>query len=151
MRAAYGSPENYERHISSDLTFTEPAFSLATRAATAGAPTWLYRFGYVVEEKRAALPGAVHASDVPFQFDNLAAVGITPTPADLAAAKQVADYWTHFARTGDPNGNGLPVWPRLAPAAPVMLRLAGDKTDTAPADAPTIRAIAAARDAAKKK
>ena len=151
VRAAYGSPENYERHISSDLTFTEPAFSLATRAATAGAPTWLYRFGYVVEEKRAALPGAVHASDVPFQFDNLAAVGITPTPADLAAAKQVADYWTHFARTGDPNGNGLPVWPRLAPAAPVMLRLAGDKTDTAPADAPTIRAIAAARDAAKKK
>ena len=151
VRAAYGSAENYERHVSSDLTFTEPAFSLATRATKAGAPTWLYRFGYVAEEKRASLPGAVHASDVPFQFDNLAAAGIKPTAADLAAAKQVADYWTHFAKTGDPNGAGLPAWPRFVPAAPVMLRIAGDKTDTAPADAPTIKAIAAARDAAKKK
>ncbi|WEK43409.1 MAG: carboxylesterase family protein [Candidatus Sphingomonas colombiensis] len=150
VRAAYGSAEAYERHVASDLTFTEPAFSLATREAAAGAPTWLYRFGYVVEEKRAALTGASHATDVPFHFDNLAAAYGKPTPTDMAAAKLVADYWTAFAKTGDPNAKGRPAWPRFTPNAPMMLRV-GHKTDAAPADAPEIKAIAAARDAAKKK
>lgn len=151
VRAAYGSAESYERHVPSDMTFSEPAYSLATRQAAAGGPTWLYRFGYVVEEKRATLAGASHATDVPFQFANLAAAGGKPTPADMAAAKLVADYWVQFAKTGDPNGKGLPSWPRLAAAAPVLLRIGSDKTDTAPADTPEIKAIAAARDAAKKK
>jgi para-nitrobenzyl esterase len=148
VRAAYGSPEIYAHKIASDFPFTEPALALAARQS-AGTPTWLYRFGYVVEEKRATLAGAPHASDVPFQFDNLAATGGKVTPADMAAAKLVADYWVNFARTGDPNGAGLPRWPRFDTKAQTLLAI-GPDTAPAPAVSPPLRAIAAALDAAKK-
>ena len=143
VRTAYGSADAYDRHIPSDFTFTEPAFSLARRQA-ANAPTWLYRFGYVAEEKRATLAGASHATDVPYQFDNLAAAGGKPSPADMATAKLVADHWVRFARTGDPG------WARFAPGEQ-MLVISNTTSATAPAGTPEIRAIAAARDAAKKK
>jgi len=143
VRAAYGSAEAYDRHIPSDFTFTEPAFSLASRQA-AVAPTWLYRFGYVAEAKRATLAGASHATDVPYQFDNLAAAGGTPTPADMAAAKLVAEHWVRFAKTGDPG------WPRFGTDGQ-MLVISNNGAAPAPAGTPEIKAIAAARDAAKKK
>jgi para-nitrobenzyl esterase len=148
VRAAYGSPDLYKRNIPSDFTFSEPALTLASRQS-AGTPTWLYRFGYVVEEKRKSLSGASHASDVPFQFDNLMLAGGKVTPADMAAARLVADYWVNFARTGDPNGPGLPAWPRFAAKDGQMLAIGVD-TKATPAGGAVLRAIAVARDAGKK-
>ena len=148
VRAAYGSPNLYTRNIPSDFTFSEPALALASRQSL-GTPTWLYRFGYVAEDKRKSLSGASHASDVPFQFDNLALAGGEVTASDMAAAKLVADYWVRFARTGDPNGPGLPAWPRFAAKDGAMLAIGTDSKAT-PAGGPALRAIAAARDAGKK-
>jgi len=64
---------------------------------------------------------ATHASEVPYAFDNLGELPLYPDRSvpDLAAAskpdQKVADemssYWVNFARTGDPNGKGLPKWP----------------------------------------
>jgi para-nitrobenzyl esterase len=68
---------------------------------------------------RPAFPAA-HAAELPYVFDNLGALPLFPDGSDpkLAAAsapdRAVADrmssYWVNFARSGDPNGPGLPVW-----------------------------------------
>ncbi|MEN3745938.1 carboxylesterase family protein [Sphingomonas sp. HF-S3] len=149
VKAAYGSPQAADRHVAGDVLFAEPALALATRHARSGAPTWLYRFGYVAAAKRKADAGAGHATDVIFQFDNLAKDDPAPMPDDLAAADLLARYWTNFAKTGDPNGAGLPVWRPLDPASPETLSIGIAGTGMAPATTPALAAIAAARDAAK--
>jgi para-nitrobenzyl esterase len=52
--------------------------------------------------------GSAHGAEVPYVFDNLA----TPTPpATVTLATMVSGYWVNFAKTGNPNGPGLPRWP----------------------------------------
>jgi para-nitrobenzyl esterase len=36
-------------------------------------------------------------------------------------------YWTNFAKTGDPNGPALPVWPAFTTAKPQVMNLAPAK------------------------
>lgn len=146
VRAAYGSDSAMRRAIASDVVFVEPSVALARRHAATGAPTWLYRFGYVAEAKREEGSGAGHATDMPFHFATLDQTDIKPSPADQAMATRMGDLWTRFARTGDPNGGGLPFWPRYDAGAPQMLFL-GVETRILSAAEPVINAIAAARDA----
>ena len=74
-------------------------------------------------------PGArnlrtAHAVEIPYVFNNLAAPRLFPdasspelsssSESERALADRVSSYWVNFARTGDPNGKGLPSWPRFS-------------------------------------
>ncbi|MGL3823228.1 carboxylesterase/lipase family protein [Sphingopyxis sp. R3-92] len=142
VKAAYASEDEANRRMGGDVIFAEPALAFGLSQAGAGAPTFLYRFGYVAEAQRKPDVGAVHASDVAFQFGNLAP---DAAAADRAAAKLIGDYWTNFAKAGDPNGGGLPLWSRLDPAAPQLLSIGIAVTAMAAAGTPALTAIAAAR------
>ncbi|HZX97188.1 MAG TPA: carboxylesterase family protein [Myxococcales bacterium] len=57
--------------------------------------------------------GAAHASEIQYLFDLRSVVPAPPLTADqqrLSAA--MVAYWTNFARTGNPNWLGTPLWPR---------------------------------------
>jgi len=118
---AYGGAPGFEADIISDMIFNEPARALARLHAAAGHPTYLYRFDVV----SAAMPephgGATHASERPYVFDNLTASSWATDDVDQRAATAMADYWTSFARAGDPNGGGHPVWPRVGEGATHLL------------------------------
>jgi para-nitrobenzyl esterase len=100
-----------------DKTMVEPARHLADEMARAGQPIWLYRFSYVPESERSTMIGTVHGFEIPYAFDLPAAfVGDKVTPADKAMAELTSAYWVAFGKTGDPNGDARPRWPRHDPA-----------------------------------
>jgi len=55
--------------------------------------------------------GAFHTSEVPYIFRTLDKLDRPWTAVDRIVSETVASYWTGFARSGDPNGNGLAPWP----------------------------------------
>lgn len=109
--------EELMQQVFADEAMVEPSRHLADVTARAGQPTWWYRFSYVPESQRARLSGAPHALDIAFTFDIPdALVGNQVTAADRAMGELTSAYWVSFAKTGDPNGEGRPQWPRHDPA-----------------------------------
>lgn len=118
---AYGGQEGYDAHVVSDIVFNEPARRLARLHAAAGHPTWLYRFDVVSVAMPEPHTGATHASERQYVFDTLTASPWATDEMDQRAATLMADYWTGFARRGDPNGGDRPAWPDLREATDQLL------------------------------
>ncbi|MGO9776070.1 MAG: carboxylesterase/lipase family protein [Terracidiphilus sp.] len=56
---------------------------------------------------------AFHSDDIEYVFGTLdTRPGAVWRPEDWKLSEQMMSYWTNFARSGDPNGPGLPVWPK---------------------------------------
>lgn len=59
--------------------------------------------------------GASHYSELWYTFDHLDQQPWSWTAADRKLADEMSSYWVNFARTGNPNGPGLPEWPTFSP------------------------------------
>jgi para-nitrobenzyl esterase len=71
------------------------------------------------------LAGAFHGAEIPYVFDTLAAKpDWAITAEDRRIATVMSRYWANFIKTGNPNGPGLPEWPRYRPdAGPRRMRI----------------------------
>jgi len=96
-----------------DRVQAEPARFAADAFTKKGAPAYIYRFSYLPAAIRERMPNGVpHGGEIPYAFDTLGTWGPPPTAQDQVVARMLNTYWSNFAKTGDPNGPGLPNWTR---------------------------------------
>jgi Carboxylesterase type B len=60
--------------------------------------------------------GVAHGLDLPFVFGHPGGWGSKVSDADQRTSDMMATYWTNFAKTGNPNGSGVPEWPAFTEA-----------------------------------
>jgi len=100
--------------LSNDMLIACPIGAMAVLHKAAGQKTFIYRFDRSVPGKGEADLGAFHSIELPYVFNTFSDRSwrwLPFTPIDLALAPSIEDYWTNFAKTGDPNGSGVPAWP----------------------------------------
>ena len=100
-----------------DFTFRPGAVEQASlKASQGGAPVYMYMFAWESPVMDGILR-STHCMEIPFVFDNaLRHASMTGGGADAQAlAKKMSTAWANFARTGNPNAEGLPEWPAFTP------------------------------------
>jgi para-nitrobenzyl esterase len=129
------------QHMLTDTLFLYGTHS-AVRAVARRQPAWCYQFTRVNGLGKMIHWGAGHGIDIGYSFGNLAQSILDTTPlagtlkkrtdlyddTDKALAKTMSACWVQFAKAGNPNGPGLPVWPRYQAAKDEYLEF-GDKIE----------------------
>ena len=114
---------NAATQLAADVAFRCGSI-LSARAANSA---WIYQF----EQPRSGEAVTAHAHELVYVFGNWGpewALRQPMSPAELALLDRMQSYWSNFARTGDPNGPGLPPWPRYSRMDDTYLAISAEHT-----------------------
>jgi len=126
--------ESVRNALSMDQTMGEPPRFMSKQVSAQGLPAYFYRFSYVAESMRAEWNhGTPHATELPFVFNTVKTrYGSDLTEPDQKTAEAANLYWTNFAKNGNPNGTGLPDWPRYDASSNIVLDFTLDGPNASP-------------------
>jgi para-nitrobenzyl esterase len=108
--------------LTSDLSFVGESRAFARAHAAAGQKTFRYQFSRPTKQFLLQNLGAHHGVELAFLFQR----PMGRDESDLRLSRTLGRYWINFAATGNPNGEGLPVWPTYRAGVEEMLDFADD-------------------------
>jgi para-nitrobenzyl esterase len=129
----YGNPAD---QWANDTSFRCSAVAQLNWHSAAGNTAYEFEFARVPAGREPL--GATHASELSYVFGSLDRGIFAPPGQPLSAAVVTAvdtevsqlmqQYWTNFAKTGNPNGSSLPAWPKFDASSRAYLQF----TDAGP-------------------
>jgi len=123
--------------FNTDWVWGEPARMTARSFLTNGAPVYFYQFSYVPSVMRERQQyGAGHGAEVAYVFNHLKnRRGITEiSPDDEKVGQIMHTYWANFAKNGNPNQSGLPIWPNYSLQKEEIMHIETDGKPVAKSD-----------------
>jgi len=98
---------------------------MARKQTALGQPAYLYLFDHGYPAADDAGLHAFHASELPFVFGTMDRTGprwpkIPDTASEHALSDAMIEYWTSFAKTGQPVAAKAPAWPAFGSAEAYM-------------------------------
>lgn len=96
------------------------------RASSGAAPAFIYLYDHAEPGPGAERFRAFHSAEIPYVFQTLGKAQRPFTSQDFAVSDRMSSYWLNFVLRGDPNGPGLPFWPRYAIGEDRVMRLGAE-------------------------
>jgi para-nitrobenzyl esterase len=111
--------------MSRDQTFGVQMYTWAkVQSALNGSSVYMYNFNRALPAySKETEFGAFHSGEIVYAYDNLLTLDRPWEPSDHDIADLMSGYWANFAKTGNPNGEGLPRWDAYTPDQEMVMTI----------------------------